>query len=268
MTAIEWWWLAYLVLGLLVGFLAGLLGIGGGIIIVTVLVFVFQAQGFPADRVLHLALGTSLASIVFTSMSSVRAHHNYGGVRWDIVRRATLGLMVGTALGTVLAEWMPSRALAVVFVAFVCFSAVQMWLDLKPPPSRQLPGALGIGIAALGVGGISSLVGAGGGVISIPLMTLCNVPMRNAIGTSAALGLPIAIAGAAGYVVAGLDKGHLPALSLGYVYLPALAGIVLGTFLTVPGGARAAQRLPVRVLRKIFAVILLVLAGKMLGSLL
>lgn len=264
----EWWWLAYLALGLLVGFFAGLLGIGGGLIIVTALVFVFGAQGFPADRILHLALGTSLASIAFTSLSSVYAHHGYGAVRWDILRRAGPAVVVGTAVGTLFAEALPSQALAAFFTAFVAYSAGQMWFDPKPKPTRQLPGALGMSASALVVGAISSLVGAGGGVITIPLMTMCNVPMRNAIGTSAALGLPIAVVGAAGYVLTGLGKDHLPTLALGYVYLPALIGIVVGTFVTVPAGARAAHRLPVSILRRIFSVILLVMAARMLASVL
>jgi uncharacterized membrane protein YfcA len=264
---VEAWWLAYLVLGLFVGFFAGLLGIGGGIIVVTALVFMFGAQGFPADRIVHLALGTSLASIVFTSLSSVRAHNTHGAVRWDILRRATPGVVVGTALGTLFADALPSRYLAIFFTSFVYYSAVQMWLGLKPKPHRTLPRAPGMLGATVGIGAISSLVGAGGGVISIPLMILCNVPMRHAIGTSAALGLPIAIAGTAGYILTGLGKDHQPALSLGYVYVPALIGIVIGTFVTVPYGARAAHRLPVPILKKIFGVIFFILATKMLLTL-
>jgi uncharacterized membrane protein YfcA len=263
----EWWWLAYLLLGLGVGVFAGLLGIGGGLIIVTALVFMFGAQGFAADRVVHLALGTSLASIVFTSLSSVRAHQKHGAVRWDILRAALLGVVVGTLVGTVFADALPSRYLAIFFTAFVYYSAAQMWLDRKPKASRQLPGRAGMTLASLVIGLISSLVGAGGGVISIPLMTMCNVPMRNAIGTSAALGLPIALAGTIGYMVTGLDADHLPDLSVGYVYLPALIGIVLGTFVTVPYGARAAHTMPVSKLKKTFAVILFVLATKMLWTL-
>lgn len=263
----EWWWLAYLLLGLGVGFFAGLLGIGGGLIIVTALVFMFGLQGFWPDRVVHLALGTSITSIVFTSLSSVRAHQKHGAVRWDILRRALVGVVVGTLVGTVFADALPSRYLAIFFTAFVYYSAAQMWLDKKPKATRQLPGAAGMTGAALAIGLISSLVGAGGGVISIPLMTLCNVPMRNAIGTSAALGLPIAVAGTVGYIITGLDADHLPPLSIGYVYLPALIGIVLGTFVTVPYGARAAHTMPVPTLKKVFAVILFTLATKMLWTL-
>ena len=261
------WWIIYLLLGLFVGFFAGLLGIGGGLILVTLMVYLFTLQGFPADRLLHLALGTSITSIVFTSISSLRAHHKHGAVRWDILRLATPGLVVGTLLGTVVADQLKSKYLAIFFVIFVYYSAVRMFANAKPKPTRQLPGKRGMTAVALIVGIISSLVGVGGGVLTIPLMSLCNVPMRQAIGTSAALGLPIALAGTVGFIVMGLGKDHLPALSLGYVYLPALAGIVIGTFVTVPWGARMAHIMPVTRLKQIFAVILFILATRMLWSL-
>jgi uncharacterized membrane protein YfcA len=263
----QWWWLSYLALGLCVGFFAGLLGIGGGIIIVPLLLMVFGMQHFPEDRVLHLALGTSIASIVFTSMSTVWAHQRRGTVRWDILREVTPGVVAGTLLGTFVANALPSRYLAAIFTAFALYSAVQMWLDIKPAPTRQLPGWKGMTTAALAVGGLSSLIGVGGGFLVIPLLTMCNVPMRNAIGTSAAIGLPLALSGTIGYLYNGLDKDHLPALSLGYIYLPALVGIVIGTFVTVPAGASAAHRLPVATLKKIFGIVLIVLAAKMLTSL-
>ena len=261
------WWIIYLLMGLFVGFFAGLLGIGGGLILVTLMVYLFTVQGFPADRLLHLALGTSITSIVFTSISSLRAHHKHGAVRWDILRAAVPGLIVGTLLGTVVADQLQSKYLAIFFVIFVYCSAVQMFADVKPKPTRQLPGKAGVSVVAVIVGIVSSLVGVGGGVMTIPLMSLCNVPMRQAIGTSAALGLPIAVAGTVGFIVTGLGKDHLPALSLGYVYLPALIGIVIGTFVTVPWGAKMAHSMPVTTLKKIFAVILFILATRMLWSL-
>ena len=183
------------------------------------------------------------------------------------MRRATPGLVLGTLLGTLLADGLKSLYLAVFFVAFVYYSAAQLLLDIKPKPSRQLPRTAGMWVAAMAIGGISSLVGAGGGVVSIPLMTMCNVPMRNAVGTSAALGLPIALAGTVGYGYHGLGMDHLPPWSVGYVHLPALVGIVVGTFITVPVGARAAHRLPVSLLKKIFATVLFLLATRMLWSL-
>jgi uncharacterized membrane protein YfcA len=261
------WWIIYLLMGLFVGFFAGLLGIGGGLILVTLMVYLFTLQAFPADRLLHLALGTSITSIVFTSISSLRAHHKRGAVRWDILRAAVPGLVIGTLLGTVVADLLKSKYLAVFFVIFVYYSSVQMFANVKPKPTRQLPGKGGMAVVAVIVGIVSSLVGVGGGVMTIPLMSLCNVPMRQVIGTSAALGLPIAIAGALGFIAMGLGKDHLPALSLGYVYLPALVGIVIGTFVTVPWGAKMAHSMPVTRLQKIFAIILFILATRMLWSL-
>jgi uncharacterized membrane protein YfcA len=263
----EWWWLAYLALGLVVGFFAGMLGIGGGVIIVPLLVLLFAAQQFPAERVLHLALGTSLASIVFTNLSSVRAHHLRGGVRWDIVRAATPAIVAGTLVGTLFADRLSSRYLAIIFIVFVFFSSLQMWVDSKPAATRTLPGKLGLSTAGFAVGALCSLVGVGGGILVIPLMTICNVPMINAIGTSAALGLPISIGGALGYVITGLHQTQLPPLSLGYVYIPALVGLVVGSFVTVPFGAHVAHRTRVIVLRRVFAVVLFALATKMLLSL-
>ena len=261
------WWAVYLLMGLFVGFFAGLLGIGGGLILVTLMVYLFTVQGFPEDRILHIALGTSIASIVFTSISSLLAHHKHGAVRWDIVRAAVPGLIVGTLLGTLVADQLKSKYLAIFFVIFVYYSAMQMFFNAKPKPSRQLPGRLGLLLASVLIGVLSALVGVGGGIMTIPLMSMCNVPMRNAIGTSAALGLPIAIAGTIGFIVTGLGKDHLPPFSVGYVYLPALIGIVIGTLVTVPWGAKMAHTLPVSSLKKIFAVILFILATRMLWTL-
>jgi len=263
----EWWWLAYLALGLVVGFFAGMFGVGGGVIIVPLLVFLFTAQHFQTERVLHLALGTSLASIVFTNLSSMRAHHLRGVVRWDIVRVAAPAIVVGTFVGTLSADRMSSRYLAIIFTVFVFFSSLQMWQDRRPRGTRTLPGTLGLSTAGLVVGALCSLVGVGGGILVIPLMTLCDVPMINAIGTSAALGLPISVGGALGYMITGLGQTELPPLSLGYVYFPALVGLVLGSLVTVPFGAHAAHRIQVIVLRRLFAIVLFFLATKMLWSL-
>jgi uncharacterized protein len=261
------WWIVYLLMGLFVGLFAGMLGIGGGVMLVPLMVFAFGAQDFPADRIVHLALGTSLTSIVFTSVASLRAHHSHGAVRWDIVRAMAPALAAGVLLGTLVADRVPSRYLAIFFVAFVYYSASQLFLNMKPRPSRQLPGPAGLSAAGVLIGAVSSWVGAGGGVMTIPLMIMCNVPMRHAVGTSSALGFPIAIAGAVGYVATGLDKDHLPALSLGYLYLPALAGVVVGTLVTVPFGAKLAHSMPVTLLKRIFAAILFILATRMLWSL-
>jgi uncharacterized membrane protein YfcA len=260
-------WLLYLATGIFAGFLAGLLGVGGGLVIVPVLAFIFAAQGFPAAQVMHLALGTSLASIMFTSISSLRAHHAHGAVNWLVVRGITPGIVAGTLLGTVLAAQLSSNFLKGFFVLFVYYVAAQMLLNIKPRPSRQLPGWGGMFGAGGVIGGISSLVGIGGGTLSVPFMTWCNVKMHQAIGTSAAIGFPIAAAGAVGYVLNGLGANGLPEYSLGFIYLPALAGLVLASVLTAPLGARLAHRLPVPQLKKVFAALLIVLGTRMLVSL-
>jgi uncharacterized protein len=265
--AISAWWLIYPLMGLFAGFFAGLLGIGGGMILVSLLVMAFNAQGFPADRVMHLALGTSLATIIFTSLKSVQSHHRHGAVQWDIVKGTALGLVAGTLAGTAVADALRSNVLAVLFTLFVVYSAVNMMLDIKPKPTNHLPGPLGLQIGAGAVGVASALVGAGGGFLSIPLMSFCNVPMRQCVATSSAFGIPIAVSGTIGFIVGGWDKDHLPALSAGYLYLPAVVGIVAGTFVTVPIGAKVAHSIPVPRLKKVFAVILSIMAIKMTISL-
>lgn len=258
---------AYVGLGLVVGFVAGLLGVGGGLIIVPVLIMLLHANGLAAGMEPQLALGTSLASILFTSLSSVRAHHHHGAVEWPLVRRIAPGILLGTLAGAVLAAQMSAWVLKVFFIAFLFYAAFQMWLDFKPAPHRGLPGRAGTTLAGTVIGGVSSWVGIGGGTLSVPFMLWHNVPLHRAIATSAAIGFPIAIAGATGYVVGGWGAGGLPGGSLGFVYLPALAGIVAGSVLTAPLGARTAHRLPVRPLKRIFALLLLVLALRMVWTL-
>ncbi|WP_303787348.1 sulfite exporter TauE/SafE family protein [Azovibrio restrictus] len=262
------WWLLYLALGAFAGFFAGLLGIGGGSVMVPLLVMLFAAQNFPTQEVMHLALGTSMAAILFTSVASVRAHHRHGAVLWPIVARITPGILLGTLVGTELASRVPSAWLAVLFTAFIFYVAVQMIVGFKPKPSREMPGALGTGAVGLGIGAFSCLVAIGGGVLSVPFMAWCNVRMQHAIGTSAAIGFPIALGGAAGYIFNGWRVEGLPEYSLGFVHLPALVGLVAASVLTAPLGARLAHRLPVQLLKRVFAGLLLLLALKMLWGLL
>lgn len=254
---------AYGGLGLVVGFVAGLLGVGGGLIIVPVLIFMLHDQGLAMGLEPQLALGTSLASILFTSLSSVRAHHRHGAVEWSLVRRIAPGIVVGTLVGAVLAAQVSAFVLKVFFVAFLFYAAIQMWLDFKPAPHRELPGRAGTLLAGGVIGAVSSWVGIGGGTLSVPFMLWHNVSLHRAIATSSAIGFPIAVAGAVGYVLGGWNVSGLPAGSLGFVYLPALLGIVLGSVLTAPLGARTAHRLPIRLLKRIFALLLLVLALRM-----
>jgi len=260
------WWLTYLALGALVGFFAGLLGVGGGGIMVPVLTSLFVAQGFPKDTVVHLSLGTSMAAIVLTSLASLRAHHRHGAVRWDVVRHITPGLLFGTFGATFIASRVASEPLAVFFAVFMAYVSLQMLANVKPKPSRALPGPLGMSAVGAGIGGVSALVAIGGGSLSVPFMTWCNVKVHNAIGTSAAIGLPIALAGTIGYLVNGWGSHGMPAFSVGFIYLPALVLISFVSMYTAPLGAKMAHRLPVATLKKIFAGVLLLLCAKMLHA--
>ena len=262
----EWWW-AYLAIGVVVGFLAGLLGIGGGMVMVPMLVFVFTAAGLSAEHLMHLAIATSMATIVFTSLSSVRAHHRRGGVDWRAARALAPGIMTGSLGAALGAGFIPTRPLAVGFTALMFFAAARMYLDPKPEPERRLPGTAGLFAAGTIIGAISSVLAAGGAFLSIPYLVRRNVPVRRAIGTAAAIGFPIALAGTAGYVLHGLRTAHLPPGSVGFVYLPALAFVAAASMSTAPLGARLAHRLPVRRLRMVFSLVLLAFAVRMLANL-
>ncbi|MGH8669256.1 MAG: sulfite exporter TauE/SafE family protein [Burkholderiales bacterium] len=261
------WWLAYLPLGAAVGFLAGLLGIGGGAVMVPMLVLVFTAQGFPAQHILHAALGTAMATIMFTSISSMRAHHAHGAVDWSIARAMAPGILAGSFCAALAAGFIATRPLAVMFTALVFYAATQILFDLRPKNARELPGPAGVFGAGALIGGVSSLLAAGGAFLCIPFLAWCSVPLRRAIGTAAAVGLPIALAGTAGYMLQGMRAQGLPAGSLGYVYLPALVLVAGASMLAAPWGARVAHRLPVRRLRIVFALLLYAVAARMLAGL-
>jgi uncharacterized membrane protein YfcA len=256
----------YLVLGLAAGYVAGLLGVGGGLIIVPVLTWLLEAQGF-SQHAMHYALGTSLASIMFTSVSSLRAHHARGAVDWSTVRRIAPGIVFGTLAGAALAARLSPVPLKIFFVAFLFYAAAQMWWNFKPGSHRQLPGLAGMFGAGGAIGAESSWVGIGGGTLSVPFQLWCNVPLHRAIGTSAAIGFPIAAAGAVGYALHGPASGAIPH-SLGYLDLTALACIALGSISTAPLGARSAHALPVGKLKRVFALFLFVLAVRMAWTLL
>ncbi|HBI84053.1 sulfite exporter TauE/SafE family protein [Orrella sp. NBD-18] len=252
------------ILGCVTGFAAGLLGIGGGMILVPFLTYLLTWQGLPVNIVVHTAIATSMASILFTSVSSVRAHQKKGAVRWDLVLAFTPGIVVGGLLsgGTVFAA-LKTGWLALFFAIFVTYSGYQMLRDKKPKPSRQMPGAVGTAGAGAGIGFLSGLVGAGGGFVSVPFMLWCNVPLHQAVGTSAALGFPIALANTIGYIWSGLKQPDLPAGMIGYVYWPALLVLVLFSVFTAPIGAKVAHSLPVKTLKRVFAFLLFGLAAYM-----
>jgi len=261
-------YMLYPLAGALAGFLAGLLGVGGGVVVIPIMVFLFTTQGFPHAHIMHTALGTSLATIMLTSLSSLRAHHRCHAVHWGLVKRITPGIVLGTLSGSWLAAGLSPTVLRAIFACFLFYVAAQMLLNLKPKSTRRLPKAAGM----FGVGGfigfVSSLVGIGGGTLSVPFLTWCNLPVHHAIGTSAAIGFPIAAAGTLGYLATGLSASGLPAENFGFINLPALAGIALFSMLTAPTGARLAHRLPVPAIKRVFAVFLVLVAARMLWSLL
>ena len=202
---------ALLALGAAVGFAAGLLGIGGGMVQVPFMTYILASRGYAPEYVVHVAIATSLATIMFTSVSSVRAHHQRGAVLWPVVGLLAPGILLGSWLGPWIGAHMNASALSAFFAVFVALSATQMLLNRKPAAARELPKAPGMFAAGGGIGILSGLVGAGGGFVSVPFMTWCNVKIHNAVATSAALGFPIAVAGTLSNVVHGWDAPGLPA---------------------------------------------------------
>ncbi|MFN5046944.1 sulfite exporter TauE/SafE family protein [Roseateles sp.] len=254
-----------LALGLCSGFLAGLLGIGGGMLMVPFLTWMLSKQGVSADMAVKMAIATSMATIMFTSISSVRAHHKRGAVRWELVRGLAPGILIGGLVaGAGIFALLKGSWLALVFAGFVSFSAFQMLRDRKPKPSRQMPGTAGQIGAGAGIGLLSGLVGAGGGFVSVPFMSWCNVPIHTAVATRAALGFPIALANTLGYVIGGWNLAPALPGALGYLFLPALAVIAAASVTKAPLGAKAAHAMNVKQLKRAFALLLFVLAAYML----
>lgn len=256
--------LVYLALGACAGILAGLFGIGGGLIIVPVLIISFGFQGVSEDVATHMAVGTSLATIIFTSLSSMRSHHVKKAVRWDLFRPMLVGILLGAGLGAWTASLMAGESLQTIIGVFVILVAIRMLLDLAPKPGRDTPGPMGLSVAGAGIGWASAIFGIGGGTLTVPYLSWCNVRMQTAIGTAAACGLPIAVAGALTNIAVGWHAAALPSYSLGFVYLPALLGIVATSVISARFGAELAHRLEVRVLKRIFAVFLLVVGIRFL----
>lgn len=256
----------YMVLGAFAGTLAGLFGIGGGLIIVPVLIFSFGAQGFSPEITAHMAVGTSLATIVFTSISSIRSHHGHGAIRWDIFRPMAVGIVAGALIGAWTAALLSGAALELIIGLFVILVGIKMLFDVNPAPGRSVPGKPGLGAAGAGIGWASAIFGIGGGTLTVPFLSWSNVRMQQAVGTSAACGLPIAVAGAFGSAWAGWNQSALPEYSLGFIYLPALIGIILTSVLFARVGANLAHRLNAKVLKRIFAILLLLVGLRFLLS--
>jgi uncharacterized membrane protein YfcA len=256
--------LVLLLMGAIGGFSAGLLGIGGGMVLVPFITMIFTARDFPPGAVVHMAIATSLATILFTSLASVRAHHKHGAVLWSVVARLAPGIVLGSWIGPWIGKQLDTATMALVFAVFVAASATQMLRNAVPHASRALPGTPGMLGAGVTIGVVSGLVGAGGGFLSVPFMSWCNVKIHNAVATSAALGFPIALAGTVSNIYWGWGAPGLPAYSLGFIYVPALVVIAAASMTMAPLGARAAHRMPVQKLKRVFALVLYALAAYML----
>jgi uncharacterized membrane protein YfcA len=253
----------FIALGVFVGFLAGLLGIGGGFTIVPVLMEVFAHEGIATSHLLPLAIGTSAATIVFTAFASTRAHHKRGAVAWPIVWAMAPGLVLGSLIGAQITSVLPMRVMAAFFGTFTWITSLQMVRRSTPHPTREIPGKVAMfGMGSL-IGLIAGMVGTGGAFLAVPFMVRCNVKMHAAVATSAAIGWPVAVAATIGYVFAGWRHADLPPYSLGYVYLPALLIIAVASVTLAPLGAKVAHAWPGRRLRLAFAAMLFAIGAWM-----
>lgn len=248
----------YLALGAGAGVLAGLFGVGGGLIIVPVLIFSFHALGIADNVATHLAIGTSLATIIFTSISSAQTHHSKGNVDWQLVKWLALGIVFGSVLGGFTASLLQGTTLKIVIGCFVILMSLQLGFNLKPKASKSLPKKGGLTVTGGIIGWASAIFGIGGGSLTVPFLAFCSVPMQRAVAVSAACGVPIAISGALSYMWFGWNMQGLPSWSLGYIYLPALLGITLTSMIFSRLGAKLAYRLSATLLRRMFAVFLFV----------
>jgi uncharacterized membrane protein YfcA len=260
-------YLLYLATGLFTGLLSGLLGVGGGLIMVPVLSFIFAHLGYPAEFIMHMALGTSLAVIMATSIASSYSHHSHKNVDWAILKNITFGIILGAFFGSLVAAKFDASLLKGLFTIYVFLVALQILCDYAPNPVRILPARPALNCVGIIIGWVSSFVGIGGGTLSVPFLIYCNVDAKRAIGSSSAIGLPIAIASALGYMVSGLIVVNLPNLSVGFIYLPAFIVIALASLISAPFGALLVQKLSIKKLKKIFAVLLIVIGLNMLRSL-
>jgi uncharacterized membrane protein YfcA len=266
MPDIEWIML-YIVLGALVGFMAGLLGLGGGGILVPLLASIFTYQGISIDNAVHLALGTSLTCMIIFSTASIRAHASRGSVEWQAVRGLAPGIILGAFLATQFAVNVKSVYIALFFALFMALVAGQLFVNWKPKPSQKPISFSCLIVAGVGIGSVSALAAVGGGFLTIAYLSYKNIDVKRAIGTSSAIGFPIAITGTAGYIMSGWFKTLGNSYTLGYIDVPAFLAISINSFIAAPYGAGISHRLPEAHLKKIFAIISLILSIKMLVSL-
>jgi uncharacterized membrane protein YfcA len=257
-------WASFPILGMLAGLLAGMFGIGGGLVIVPALTVIFGLYDMVPDYRMHVAIGTSLGTIVFTSVSSLLAHHRRGAVLWPTVRKLVPGILAGGLAGAFLADAISNDALRGLFGVFVVVISLYIVVGKRPPAGGGLPGMPGHLLAGVLIGIVSALTGIGGGAVTNPFLIWRGVDMRNSVATSAACTLPVALASAAGFIVTGLGVEGLPAGSTGYIYWPAVAGITLGSTALAPLGARIAHTIDVENLRRGFALLLMLVGARML----
>ncbi|QIL89957.1 sulfite exporter TauE/SafE family protein [Microbulbifer harenosus] len=256
--------LLYLLVGMAAGTIAGLFGVGGGLIIVPALVLMFTAQGIAPEILTHMAVGTSLATIIITSISSIRTHHGKRAVDWKIVALMAPGILVGSWIGGVTADWLSGAWLQFLIGLFAVGIALKMWLDgLRkaelPTDGSRLPGKAGLTVVGAFIGWASAIFGIGGGSLTVPFLSRCHIVMQRAVATSAACGLPIAVAGALSFAVQGWSNPQLPQWSSGYIYWPAFFGIVLASTWFARLGAKLAHRLSPQLLKNCFAGLLFVI---------
>lgn len=263
MESLLWVFTICLALGAFVGFMAGLLGIGGGLIIVPALIYLLPSVGITSSLLPHIAIATSLAAIILTSLSSARAHHLRGNVPWHLFRSMLPGIVVGALAAGFIAEHIPSELLQQIFAGFVMLMALQMAWPIKAESQRSLPNAGVLFAVSAVIAAIAGLMGIGGGVLLVPFLTYCGLQMRMAVGFSAATGLLIAVSGSIGYIISGWNAPDLPDGTLGYIFVPALLGIVITSVLVAPIGVKAASVWPTPVLKKIFALFLLAIGLKL-----
>jgi uncharacterized protein len=254
---------SYLLIGLLAGLIGGLMGLGGGIVIVPALYFLFVWQGFPADSIMQLAVATSLTTIIFTAIAATRAHHLRSAVLWPLVRGLTPGIIIGAILGGFVVALVPSDVLRVAFGLFEIAVAAQIAFGAKPPPQRTLPGKSGQLAAGGVIGSLSAILGIGGGTLTVPFLIWCNTSIHKAVATASACGLPIALVGTVTLIISGWQRPELPPNTLGFVYWPAAAAIIVASFIAAPWGVRLAHALPVTTLKRVFAVVLALIGLRM-----
>ena len=259
----DWWW-AYLAVGVFVGFFSGLLGVGGGAVMVPLLAFIFDANGFAPLHVVHLALGTSVAAMLFTAAASARSHHLHNAVNRGVLLRMVPGILVGTLAGAALASRLDARLLTIAFTALIFWAATLMVVEVKARPARELPGALLVSAVSGAIGLFSSLTATGGSAMVVAYLVRRGISVHEAIGTASAVSWSLALFGTMGYLATGVMVAGLPPWSIGFVYVPALALIVSTSMAMAPVGARVAHRTPGRTLKRIFAVVLFALAIGML----